>query len=61
LALYTDCPRHLNEDIEVLSIQIKHIDLAKQVTQIPKAKAGAREQYITACLENFLEERMKSF
>ena len=61
MALYTNCPRHLNEDIEVLSIQVKHIDLAKQIIYIPQAKAGAREQYITARLENFLEERMKSF
>ena len=60
MALYTNCPRHLNEDIEVLSIQVKHVDLAKQIIYIPKAKAGAREQHITARLTDFLEERMKS-
>ena len=49
-----------NKDIEVLSIQVKHVDLAKQIIYIPKAKAGAREQHITARLTDFLEERMKS-
>ena len=60
MALYTNCPRHLNKYIEILSIQVKHIDLAKQIIYIPKAKAGAREQHITARLTDFLEERMKS-
>ena len=55
IALYT-----LNEAVEVLSIQVKHIDLAKQVIFILKAKAGAREQHITARLADFLEELMKS-
>ena len=32
----------------------------KQIIYIPKAKAGAREQNITARLTDFLEERMKS-
>jgi hypothetical protein len=50
----------LNKDIEVLSIQVKHIDLAKQIICIPKAKVSAREQHITARLTDFLEERMKS-
>jgi hypothetical protein len=53
-------PDTLNEDIEVLSIQVMHIDLAKQVIFILKAKAGAREQHITALLADFLEEHMKS-
>ena len=60
MAFYTNCPRHLNKDIGVLSIQVKHVDLAKQIIYIPKAKAGAREQHITARLTDFLEERMKS-
>ena len=43
-----------SKDIEVLSIQVKHVDLAKQIIYIPKAKAGAREQHITARLAEFL-------
>ena len=54
LALYTNFPRHLNEDIEVLSNQVK------QIIYISRAKTVAREHYITARLANFLEERMKS-
>jgi integrase len=60
LTLYTNCPRHLNEDIEVLSIQVKNIDFANQIIYLPKAKPGAREQHIIARLADFLEERMKS-
>lgn len=39
---------------EILSIKLEHIDLAKQVIYIPKAKSGAREQPITLHLVNFL-------
>jgi integrase len=36
--------------MEILSIRLEHIDLDKQIIYIPKAKAGAREQPITAHL-----------
>jgi len=41
--------------MEILSIQIKDIDLIKRVIYIPKAKAGAREQPITQHLALFLK------
>ncbi|MHB1948569.1 MAG: tyrosine-type recombinase/integrase [Gammaproteobacteria bacterium] len=41
--------------MEILSIQLKNIDLNKQVIFIPKAKAGAREQPITQQLAEFLK------
>lgn len=40
--------------MEILSIRIEHIDLARRVIYIPKAKAGAREQPITDHLAEFL-------
>ena len=40
--------------MEILSIQIKNIDLAKRVIYIPQAKGGAREQPITNLLATFL-------
>jgi integrase len=40
--------------MEILSIQIKNIDLNKRVIYIPKAKAGAREQPIPQYLADFL-------
>jgi len=40
--------------MEILSIQIKNIDLDKRVIYIPKAKAGAREQPIPQYLADFL-------
>jgi integrase len=40
--------------MEILSIQIKNIDLAKRVIYIPQAKGGAREQPITNPLATFL-------
>jgi integrase len=40
--------------MEILSIRLEHVDLAKRVIFIPKAKAGAREQPITAHLAEFL-------
>lgn len=46
--------------MEILSIQIKNIDLGKRVIYIPKAKAGAREQPITNNLANFLGEHLQS-
>lgn len=42
--------------IEILSIQLKNIDLEKRVIFIPKAKAGAREQPITQQLASYLQE-----
>lgn len=39
---------------EILSIQIKDIDLERKIIYIPKAKAGAREQPITDHLASFL-------
>jgi integrase len=41
--------------MEILSIRLEHVDLAKRVIFIPKAKAGAREQPITAHLAEFLK------
>ena len=46
--------------MEILSIQIKNIDIGKRVIYIPKAKAGAREQPITNNLAKFLGELLKS-
>lgn len=40
--------------MEILSIKKEHIDLEKRVIFIPKAKAGAREQPITANLTEFI-------
>ena len=40
--------------MEILSIQLEHIDLKKRTIYIPKAKAGAREQPITSNLSVFL-------
>ncbi|OSM01796.1 tyrosine-type recombinase/integrase [Magnetofaba australis] len=40
--------------MEILSIRLEHIDLDRRVIYIPKAKAGAREQPITAHLAAFL-------
>ncbi|MBC8013387.1 MAG: site-specific integrase, partial [Methyloceanibacter sp.] len=43
---------------EILSIKREHIDLERRVIWIPKAKAGAREQPITADLANRLAQRL---
>ncbi len=40
--------------MEILSIELKNIDLDKRVIYIPKAKAGAREQPIPQYLSDFL-------
>jgi integrase len=40
--------------MEILSIRREHVDLARRVIYIPKAKAGAREQPIPAQLVAFL-------
>lgn len=40
--------------MEILSVRREHIDLARRVIFIPKAKAGAREQPITPHLAEFL-------
>jgi integrase len=41
--------------MEILSIRLEHIDLARRVIFIQKAKAGAREQPITTHLAEFLK------
>ena len=41
--------------MEILSIQLENIDLARRVIYIPQAKAGAREQPITGRLATFLK------
>jgi integrase len=41
--------------MEILSIRLEHIDLARRVIYIPKAKAGSREQPITAHVAEFLK------
>jgi integrase len=40
--------------MEVLSIRREHVDLQRRIIYVPKAKAGAREQPITAHLAQFL-------
>jgi integrase len=45
---------------EILSIQLKHIDLERRIIFIPQAKAGAREQPITKNLADFLAEHTKT-
>lgn len=42
--------------MEILSIQIRNIDLKRRLIYIPLAKAGSREQPITNELANFLKE-----
>jgi integrase len=46
--------------MEILSIQLKNIDLNKRVIFIPKAKAGAREQPITQQLVTFLKSYIEA-
>ncbi|MDH4459331.1 MAG: tyrosine-type recombinase/integrase [Nevskia sp.] len=41
--------------MEILSIRREHVNLAQRAIYIPQAKAGAREQPITAHLAEFLE------
>ena len=45
---------------EVLSIRLEHIDLERRIIYVPKAKAGAREQPITARLVEFLRGYMEA-
>lgn len=45
---------------EILGIRREHIDLQRRTIYIQKAKAGAREQPITAHLADFLTEYVKS-
>lgn len=42
--------------MEILSMRWAHIDLARRVIHIPQAKAGARDQPITAALADYLGE-----
>lgn len=46
--------------MDILSIELKHIDLAKLVIFIPKSKTGAREQPITQNLANILKAYIKN-
>lgn len=46
--------------MEILSIRLEHIDLAKRVIYIPKAKAGAREQPMPQYLADFLKEYIEA-
>jgi integrase len=46
--------------MEILSIRLEHIDLAKQVIHIPEAKAGARQQPFTTHLAEFLKSHLKT-
>jgi hypothetical protein len=41
--------------MEILSIRLEHINLQRRVIYIAKAKAGDREQPITAHLVDFLK------
>jgi integrase len=43
---------------EILSIRREHVDVQRRVIYIPQAKAGAREQPMTAHLATFLHEYM---
>ena len=42
--------------MEILSIRHEHVDVQRRVIYIPQAKAGAREQPITAHLASFLDK-----
>ena len=46
--------------MEILSIQIKHIDLDKKMIYIPEAKAGSRQQPFTNRLAQFLKGYLKT-
>ncbi len=46
--------------MEILSIELKNIDLERRVIYIPQAKAGAREQPITSNLADFLRGYIES-
>ncbi len=46
--------------MEILSIRIEHVDLARRVIYIHKAKSGAREQPITGNLTHYLRKRMSA-
>jgi len=47
--------------MEILSIRIEDIDVDKRTIQIPKAKAGARTQPMTADLAKYLKDYLKGF
>jgi integrase len=46
--------------MEILSIRKDHVDLRRRIIFVPKAKAGPREQPITAHLSEFLQIHMDS-
>jgi integrase len=46
--------------MEILSIRLENIDLDRRVIFVPQAKAGAREQPITAHLADFLRGYVES-
>lgn len=45
--------------MEILSIQIRNVDLGRKVIYIPEGKTGSREQPITNHLANFLREQLR--
>lgn len=46
--------------MEILSIQIRNIDLGRKMIYIPEGKTGSREQPITNHLAEFLEDYLKT-
>ncbi|MGC9195154.1 MAG: hypothetical protein ACP5IL_06835 [Syntrophobacteraceae bacterium] len=46
--------------MDILNIRREHADLQRRMLFIPKAKAGAREQPITAHLTDFLADYMEA-
>lgn len=46
--------------MEILSIQIRHIDLVSREIFIPEAKCGARTQPMTASLTEYLKDYLKN-
>lgn len=46
--------------MEILSIRLEHIDLARQFIYIPQAKAGSREQPITPHLTEVLQQILQN-
>lgn len=46
--------------MEILSIRLEHIDLDRRLVYLPHAKAGAREQPITAFLAEFLRDYLEA-
>jgi integrase len=47
--------------MEILSIRLEYIDLARRVIYLPQAKAGAREEPMSAHLAAFLEDYLSRY